>query len=134
MDILVGNAHDADTRGTGWFLGFSEWTHTGGGDLLHVPQDQDVRGVSMKWFDHPPGHDSGGAKPLSEGRTVSILVSEGSEFRIDFCDAEDFSSSPVKTAVLRRHGDFAAWGAGVYHRWHCVARSTVLTLRFVIAA
>jgi hypothetical protein len=71
VNLLAGNAGDADTRGTGWFIGFSE-----------------------------------------------------------FCEAPDFRSSVVETVVLHRHGDSAAWGAGLFHRWHCESRSTVLTLRW----
>jgi hypothetical protein len=130
VNVLVGNAYEADTRGTGWFIGFSDWARVAGSDLLHVPQEQAVAGLCVKWFDHPDGHDSGSAKPVSEGRTVSILVSSGSRFRIEFSEAADFASSPVETVVLQRHGDFAAWGAGLHHRWHCESRATILTLRW----
>ena len=130
MDVLVGSARDADTKGTGWFIGFSDWTRVAGSDLLHVPQDLPLSGLCVKWLDHPTGHDSGCDKPRSEGRTVSILVSEGSRFRIDFCESADFRSSALQTVLLERHGDFAAWGAGLFHRWHCEAGSTALTLRW----
>ena len=130
MDLLVGNAGDADTQGTGWFIGFSDWARVPGSDLLHVPKERALNGLCVKWFDHPDGHDSGSGKPASEGRTVSLLVSEGSRFRIEFCAAADFRTSAVETVVLQRHGDFAAWGAGLFHRWHCERRSTVLTLRW----
>lgn len=130
MDLSTGNAHDANTQGTGWFIGFSEWTRQPGSDLLHVPRDQPLSGLCVKCYDHPAGHDSGPGKPVSEGRTVSLLVSEGSRFRIEFCETPDFASSPVRTVLLQRHGDFAAWGEGLYHRWHCEAASTVLTLRW----
>ena len=130
VKVLVGNARDADTKGTGWFIGFSDWARVAGSDLLHVPQDLPLSGLCVKWFDHPTGHDSGSDKPRSEGRTVSILVSEGSLFRIEFCEAPDFQAKAVESTVLKRHGDFAAWGAGLFHRWHCESRSTILTLRW----
>jgi hypothetical protein len=130
VNLLTGNASDADTRGTGWFLGFSEWARHPGSDLLYVPADQPVQGLCMKWFDHPDGHDSGPGKPVSEGRTVSVLASDGSAFRIEFCEAADFASSEVRTVRLQKRGDFAAWGAGLFHRWHCERRSTILTLRW----
>ena len=130
MDLLKGNAHEAHTQGTGWFIGFSPWTRRPGSALLHVPQSEPVTGLSMKFYDHPAGHDSGDGKPLSEGRTVSILVSEGSRFRVEFCASADFGSSPVETVLLQRHGDFVAWGEGLHHRWHCEAASTILTLRW----
>ncbi|NML15655.1 hypothetical protein [Azohydromonas caseinilytica] len=130
MDLITGNAYDTDTRGTGWFLGFSDWTRHGPGELLHVPRQQALSGLCAKWFDHPAGHDSGDAKPVSEGRTVSILVSEGSAFRIEFSGRADFPEDTTEVVLLRRPGDFAAWGAGLYHRWHCLERSTVMSLRW----
>jgi hypothetical protein len=130
VDVLVGNAGAADTRGTGWFIGFSDWSRLPGSTLLHVPRDRPLAGLCVKWFDHPAGHDSGDGKPPSEGRTVSILVSEGSRFRIEFCASADFPAMEVETVVLQRHGDYAAWGAGLFHRWRCESRSTVLTLRW----
>lgn len=130
MNYFAGNAYEAETRGTGWFAGFGDWTLSGPLDLLHIPKDQKLSGMCIKWYDHPSGDDSGG-KPVSEGRTISILVSNESEFRIDFCESPDFdTAAAVETVVLRRHGDFAAWGAGLYHRWHCVSRATVLTVRW----
>lgn len=130
MDILTGNAHDAETRGTGWFIGFSAWTLNGASELLHIPSERMLSGLCAKWYDHPTGHGSGNGKPVSEGRTISILVSEHSAFRIEFCDSPDFPPEKTRTVVLSRHGDFAAWGAGLFHRWHCLSRSTVLTLRW----
>ncbi|HYF20701.1 MAG TPA: hypothetical protein VEA40_22740 [Ramlibacter sp.] len=128
MDLLTGNAYDADTRGTGWFLGFSDWTRLPGSDLLHVPQDLPLSGLCCKWYDHPAGQD-GGAKPVSEGRTLSLLVTPDSEFRLDFSLSPAFDDE-VRTVILRRHGDFAIWGAGLHHRWQCVRRSTILSVRW----
>lgn len=128
MDVTAGNASDADTGGTGWFIGFSEWTRTGSSDLLYVPREATLSGLCVKWYDHPAGHDSGD-KPISEGRSVSIMVSNDSVFRIDFCESAGFKTE-VKSVVLKRHGDFAAWGPGLHHRWRCESRSTILTLRW----
>ena len=130
MNVIVGNAQDAHTQGTGWFLGFSPWTRHAQSDLLHVPQQQQLAGLCVKWYDHPSGDDSGNAKPVSEGRTISILVSSDAAFRIEFCESPSFDADQVKTAILTRHGDFAAWGEGLFHRWHCLSRSTILTLRW----
>ena len=130
MDLLTGNAHEADTRGTGWMLGFGEWTRRADSGLLHVPRELALSGLCLKWFEHPDGHESGDAKPISEGRTISLLVSGGSLFRIEFCSAPDFASRPVRTVLLQRHGDYAIWGAGLYHRWACLRRATVLTVRW----
>jgi hypothetical protein len=127
-DIEVGNAYALDTQGTGWFLGFSPWTLAGGGGLRHVPQDQPVTGLCAKWYDHPDGQD-GGAKPISEGRTLSILVNEGAVFHIEFSSSADFGPD-LRAVVLRQPGDYAAWGAGLFHRWRCERRSTVMTVRW----
>lgn len=130
MKIQTGNAHDAETNGTGWFLGFSDWTLNDPSGLLHIPKHETLTGLCVKWYDHPSGDDSGNSKPVSEGRTISLLVSEGSAFRIEFSPSPDFSPEEVQTVLLERHGDFAIWGEGLYHRWHCLSRATVLTIRW----
>lgn len=130
MDLLTGNAYDADTQGTGWFIGFSDWTRHGPGALLHVPRAQPVQGLCVKWFEHPAGHDSGPDKPLSEGRTVSILVGPPSRFRIDFSAHPGFPAALTRSVLLQRPGDFAAWGAGLHHRWQALERATVMSLRW----
>lgn len=127
-EIETGNAHDVDTRGTGWFIGFSDWTR-GANELRHVPQHEPVTGVCVKWFNHPTGHESD-SKPISTGRTMSILVTDGSRFEVDFSLTPDFSGE-VRTVVLMREGDFAIWGEGLYHRWRCVSRATIATVRWV---
>ncbi|ACH39489.1 hypothetical protein Gbem_2481 [Citrifermentans bemidjiense Bem] len=130
MKIRTGNAYDAETHGTGWFLGFSDWTLNDPSGLLHVPKGEALTGLCAKWYDHPSGDESGNSKPVSEGRTVSILVSADSAFRIEFSPSPDFPSEEVQSVLLKRHGDFAAWGEGLYHRWHCLSRATVLTIRW----
>lgn len=133
MNILKGNAQDADTRGTGWFVGFGDWTLLPGSDLLHVPKDQPLAGLCLKWYDHPESQESG-PKPVSAGRTISILVSDGC-FEIDFSTDPDFHpDAGVERVVLRRQGDFVAWGEGIYHRWRCAERTKVLTVRWGEAA
>jgi hypothetical protein len=130
MDILTGNAYTANTAGTGWFIGFSDWTRLPGSDLLHVPRDQALRGLCVKWFDHAAGHASEDTKPVSEGRTVSVLVTTGSSFSIDFSLDPNFAAEGTRTVVLQQPGDFAAWGAGLHHRWRCTRRATIMTLRW----
>lgn len=130
LELITGNAYDADTQGSGWFIGFSDWTRHGPGELLHVPRTQALSGLCVKWFEHPAGHDSGDAKPVSEGRTVSVLVSADALFRIDFCTVPGFPEGAVRSVLLQRPGDFAAWGAGLHHRWHCLRRATVMTMRW----
>jgi hypothetical protein len=96
--VEFGNAGDIDTNGTGWFIGFSEWTKGPAPALRHVPADVPASGPCVKWFSHPAGHPDGEAKPRSEGRTVSMLVSEASEFRIELSLAGDFP--PQERQVL----------------------------------
>lgn len=130
MNLVVGNAQDAETGGTGWFVGFSDWTRSQHYDLLYVPEDQALSGLCVKWYDHTSGHDSGNSKPVSEGTTISILVTENSAFRVEFSRSADFETSGMETVVLQRQGDFVAWGEGLFHRWHCLSRSTILTMRW----
>ncbi|WP_026840375.1 hypothetical protein [Citrifermentans bremense] len=133
MKVQTGNACDAETNGTGWFLGFSDWTLNDPSGLLHVPKGEALTGLCAKWYDHPSGDDSGGSKPVSEGRTISILVSEGSAFRIQFSPSPGFPPAETHTVLLERPGAFAAWGEGVYHRWHCLSRATIFTIRWTPA-
>lgn len=129
MNITKGNTNDTGTNDTGWFIGFSDWTRTGGGNLLHIPKDQPLSGLCVKWFDHPTG-DTSGEKPVSEGKTISILVSTGSSFRLQFSTTPAFEPGTVETVLLQRQGDFVAWGAGIHHRWSCETRVTILTIRW----
>ncbi|HSV36565.1 MAG TPA: hypothetical protein VLI46_13465 [Ramlibacter sp.] len=130
LDIDTGNAHDLDTHGTGWLVGFGPWTVPSASGLRHVPRDQPVAGLCVKWYEHPVGHDSGNDKPVSEGRTISLLVSAEASFRIEFSRTPGFEPEGLRSIVLRREGDYVAWGAGLYHRWHCERRSTIVTVRW----
>ena len=131
MDLITGNAAQAETGGTGWFLSYSPWTRLEGSDLLHVRQHQPLSGLCAKWYDHPSGHRSGAdAKPISTGRTISILISEPGLFLLDFCPSPGFEPHRTRSVRLERQGDYAAWGEGLHHRWHCHCRATILTLRW----
>ena len=48
MDIDTGNASELDTQGTGWFIGFSPWTHGSVNGLRHVAKDQPVTGDASR--------------------------------------------------------------------------------------
>ncbi|MFC7513649.1 hypothetical protein ACFQUU_01385 [Herbaspirillum sp. GCM10030257] len=133
MQIETGNAGKLDTQGTGWFLGFSEWTQSaeaGAGSLRHMPVDCRSHGLCMKWMVHPAGDPRGIDKPISEGRTMSILIGSG-RFRIAFSGSKDFPPDATREIVLSDSGDFATWGAGIYHRYSVDAECTVLTLRWI---
>lgn len=129
--LEIGNVGALDTRGTGWWIGFSDWTRDGAADLRHMPAGTAASGVSAKWYDHPAGHPNGEAKPLSEGRSVSLLVGDAGAFRLDFSPDPAYPPGRTFTRVLRRRGDFAAWGAGLYHRAFGLRDSSILTLRWM---
>lgn len=131
LGLETGNAGALDTRGTGWWIGFSNWTRDGGANLRHMPAGLAALGVSAKWYDHPAGHPNGEAKPISEGRSVSLLVSERGEFRIDLSRDAAFPPEHTFTRVMRRRGDFVAWGPGLHHRAYGLRDSCILTLRWV---
>lgn len=130
QNVEFGNANDVDTNGTGWFVGFSEWTKTSSTGLRHVPVGEPSAGLCVKWFAHPAGDPSGEAKPLSEGRTMSILVSPTSEFRIEFSTTVDFPNGDLLTHTLRRVGDFVIWGPGIFHRAFGIQPASVITVRW----
>ena len=129
LDVEFGNAGELDTNGTGWFVGFSEWAKAG--PLRYMPKDQSSHTLCMKWMDHPTGDPRGAAKPPSEGRSLSIFVSERGRFRIQFSPNADFSAGQTQEFILARHGDFVAWGERVHHRWLIDEACTILTLRWV---
>lgn len=132
MDVEFGNAGNTDTQGTGWFVGFSDWAKSGPANLRHIPIDTASSGLCIKWFAHAAGHPAGEAKPISEGRTMSILVGAASEFRIEFCQDTTFAPARTRSHTLRQTGDFVAWGAGLYHRAFGLKDATILTVRFSV--
>lgn len=130
MDIEFNDANTLDTQGTGWFLGFSDWATAAPG-LRFMPKDMRSHTMCMKWMAHRQGDVLGSGKPISEGRTLSIMVSESGRFRVQFSTQPDFPEGDTVEHLLQRHGQFSAWGAGVYHRWFVDEDCTILTLRWV---
>ena len=132
MEIESGNASDVETRGTGWFVGYGDWTRDGGFDLRHVPEGMASRGLCLKWVDHPAGDPRGLAKPPSTGRTVSIL-----DERLGAVPpgvpptTRDSPAGGQSSMSSRGRGDFVAWGGGLHHRWFVDEDCTVVTLRWV---
>jgi hypothetical protein len=134
MDIEFNNAADLDTKGTGWFIGFSDWTKAnvpGISNLRYMSQEQRSHTLCVKWMLHPAHDPRGGAKPISTGRSISILVSESGHFRVEFSKNPEFPPSDIVCHTLKRHGDFVAWGENLYHRWSANESSIILTLRWV---
>ncbi|MCS5693257.1 hypothetical protein NZK33_14875 [Cyanobium sp. FGCU-6] len=133
MEIEVGNASAVDTSGSGWFIGYGDWTRSadrGLGDLRVLPRDALARALQVKWMVHPAHDPRGTGKPLSEGRTISLLVSEGGRFRLEFSTDPSFSVPGLVRHTLDRHGDFVIWGPGLHHRWFVDEACTILTLRW----
>ena len=119
-----------DTNGTGWFVGFSEWAKGSSTELRYVAAGEPTAGLCIKWFAHPAGDPNGEPKPLSEGRTMSILVSPESEFRLEFSTTVDFAPDDLLAHTLRRHGDFVIWGPGIFHRAFGIQHASILTVRW----
>jgi hypothetical protein len=133
MDIEWGDAYQVDTHGTGWFVGFGAWMSEGGPGLRCMPPQAACTGLAMKWMRHAAGDPRGTGKPVSVGRTLSIVVSEGGRFRLELSEHADFPDGATERIVLERAGQFCAWGAGLYHRYAVDADCTILTLRWVPA-
>lgn len=134
MDVEFGNAGTLNTNSTGWFVGFSDWTKAnmnGVSDLRFMPKDALAHTLHVKWMAHPVNDDRGTTKPPSEGRTLSVLVSESGKFRLEFSTHENFLAEQRVEYTLQSHGDFVIWGENIYHRWFVDAASTILTLRWV---
>jgi hypothetical protein len=134
LDIEFGDAGMLDTAGGGWFLGFGDWTRAivpGVVDLRHMPKEARSHSLCMKWMAHLAGDPRGAVKPPSEGRSLSLLVSERGRFRIQFSGQPDFSEGDIVEHTLERHGQFVAWGEGIHHRWFADEDCTILTLRWV---
>jgi len=128
--VETGNAGLVDTNGTGWFIGFSEWSKLGDGNLRHVAAEVLSSDLCVKWFEHPAGHPNGEFKPISEGRTISILVGSPSEFRIECSPSSRFEPQDTVVGVLRQTGDYMIWGEGVFHRAFGIKPATILTIRW----
>lgn len=132
MDIEFNNAGSVNTNGTGWFVGFSEWANpANAADLRYIPAETRSHHLSIKWMEHPAHDPRGVGKPLSEGRTISLLVSEQGRFRIQFSEHPDFPAGQGVEHVLEQQGDFVIWGENLYHRWVVDQTATILTVRWI---
>ncbi len=94
----------------------------------HPSGGQRVEDLALKWFAHQPSDPEawGEDKPLSTGRTLSLLAGSG-EFEICFVRDDQ-----VMGVVLEEPGDYALWGVGIGHRWRVLRPSLVVTLRWAI--
>ena len=90
---------------------------------------QGVEDLALKWFVHSPADppEWGQGKPISTGRTLSLLAGEGA---FELCFRRGGEASWV---LLEKPGDFALWGAGLKHSWRVLQPSLVVTLRWGVA-
>ncbi len=95
----------------------------------HPDGAEGVEGLALKWFAHSPEDPTewGDGKPLSTGRTLSLLAGTGG-FELCFAQGE----TEVRV-LLEEPGDFALWGPGWTHRWRVLRPSLVVTLRWEMA-
>lgn len=128
--------------GNAWALRLKETPHTNWivGDHPGIPSDclrflrhasssqvgQLAEGLSLKWFAHDPDDPSawGESKPISHGRTLSLLASAGA---FELCLRR---GGEELVLLLEAPGDFAVWGPGIAHGWRVLKPSLVMTLRW----
>jgi hypothetical protein len=88
------------------FVSFAVWQN-----LIAAPSPcTSSQGLCVKWHEHPTGHESGDGIPLSEGRTISILLNPDVQFQIEFSPTADFRHDEFALVGLVNPGDFVAWG------------------------
>ena len=87
---------------------------------------QAVEDLALKWFAHSPADppEWGQGKPISTGRTLSLLAGRGA-FELWFGRGEEEAR-----LILEEPGDFALWGPGLAHSWRVREPSLVVTLRW----
>jgi hypothetical protein len=129
VNVEFGNAGALDTKGTGWFIGFSEWAQSPTG-LRYLPRGSSLQDLCVKWYLHPAGDPNGTGKPVSEGTTFSVLVGQPGEFEIEFSHEPGFVLGELLVHTLRKPGDFVIWGEGLYHRWAALRTTCILTVRW----
>ena len=95
MELETGNAGEVDTNGTGWFIGFSDWTDAGDANLRHIPSEIDARVLRQVVFAPCRGSERR-AQVICEERTVAIQVGLSGSFRIEFCPSKFFTRRIVE--------------------------------------
>ncbi len=135
--LEVGNAwalRSPDEPHTNWILGdhpaipahslrfLRHGGHPGGGQV--------VENLAMKWFVHTPSDppEWGVGKPISTGRSLSLLAGEGA-FELHFQRGAE-----ERIVLLENPGDFVLWGPGLAHHWRAIKPSAVITLRWNLLA
>lgn len=130
MLVESGNLAELQTGDTGWVVGFGDHFDPALDLIRFIDHDHPCSGVSVKWMCHPAGDLRGLEKPISEGRTFSVMVSEAGHFVTEISTGPDFARDSTTNVVLRRHGDFVAYGPGLFHRWSVIEACTLITVRW----
>lgn len=135
QDVDYGNAWDlrsSEHPHTNWILGDHPGISANSLRFLrhhtHPNGPERVEDLALKWFVHDPADPPawGEIKPLSTGRSLSLLAGDGA-FELHFQ-----REGQELRLLLERAGDFALWGPGVAHRWRVLKPSTVMTLRWTV--
>jgi hypothetical protein len=135
--VELGNAwalRSPDTPHTNWVVGDHGGIPEGSLRFLRHggnPQGAEVvEGMALKWFVHFPSDapEWGEGKPISSGRSLSLLAGEGS-FELHFQRGAE-----EQIVLLENPGDFVVWGPGLAHRWRALKPSAVITLRWNVMA
>lgn len=136
--LELGNAwalRDPLQPATNWLVG--DHPAIPAGSLRLVPQarpedpaTERLQHLALKWFEHQSSDDPawGEDKPISTGRTLSLLAGGGT-FELQFR-----RGAQACTVLLEQPGDFALWGEGLGHRWRALAPCTVISLRWSLEA
>lgn len=106
----VGNAGRESQPFRGWLAGGFVPDHFG---LRATNQ------LEVKWGQHLAGEGQAEWTLNRTATTISILLR-----------GRDMVSFPDGDVLLEHEGDYVAWGPGVPHRWHALADSVVLTIRW----
>lgn len=127
-EIEIGNAwyvYPGSVK-NGWFVG-----HTATSPLRLMTEATAANSIAVKWYehDHDEPENLGKGKPVSTGRSISLLVNDGGRFQVKFW--KEANPAEVFTVLLTSPGDYVIWGPGFQHEWRCLAKATVLTVRWI---
>ena len=130
MDIQEGNAGEVETDKKGWFVGFTECLKVT--PLRYMAKNSLAHTLCIKWKDHKKADPCGQEeKPASDGRTISLLVSDTGRLRLEFSRKREFPEDEIRTYILKNRGDFVVWGENLYHRWSVEKKCSILTVRWI---
>jgi hypothetical protein len=130
--VEFGNANNFSPQGGGWLVGFGENFKTP--TLRRMAKNALAHTIGLKWMVHKRGDPKGINKPISDGCTISILISERGDFHLEFSTSGNFNVKGEDVYAehhLTQFGDFVVWGGDIHHQWSVPADSTILTVRWV---